>query len=72
MIIDGYRFVIGATHTRRTYMKCANFRNNCRARAILNRDTNKVRMRHEGHNHSRNDAVSRRISRKGGTSYLEE
>ncbi|XP_020813804.1 uncharacterized protein LOC110188421 [Drosophila serrata] len=25
MVIDGYRFVIGATHVHRTYLKCANF-----------------------------------------------
>ncbi|XP_070073801.1 uncharacterized protein [Drosophila takahashii] len=58
-IIDGYRFVVGTTNLRRTYLKCANFRSRCRARAIVNRETNKVRMRHEGHNHSRKDVITR-------------
>ncbi|XP_017023374.1 uncharacterized protein [Drosophila kikkawai] len=64
MVIDGYRFVIGASHVHRTYLKCANFRHNCRARAILNRDTNRVRMRHEGHNQMRRKDESQREGNK--------
>ncbi|XP_017081894.1 uncharacterized protein LOC108115128 isoform X2 [Drosophila eugracilis] len=63
MIIDGYRFVIGTTNQRRTYLKCANFRSSCRARAIVNRETNNVRMRHDGHNHSRKNVPSGRSSK---------
>ncbi|XP_017056952.1 uncharacterized protein LOC108098510 isoform X2 [Drosophila ficusphila] len=63
-IINGYRFVIGTSNQRRTYLKCANFRSNCRARAIVNKDTNQVRMRHEGHNRSCKDSVGRRSAKK--------
>ncbi|XP_068152492.1 uncharacterized protein pre-mod(mdg4)-AE [Drosophila tropicalis] len=58
VVIDGYRFVIGSQMQEVSYLKCANFRNKCRARAILHKSTGKVQLRQGKHNHSRQQTTT--------------
>lgn len=51
-IINNYAYVISSQTEKSFYLKCANFRlNNCRARAIIRKDTMVCRMRRVPHNH---------------------
>ncbi|XP_034115749.1 uncharacterized protein LOC117575592 [Drosophila albomicans] len=52
-LIDGYRFVISYQQQHRCYLKCAHFRNKCRARAIQNKVTGQVQLSNGVHNHNR-------------------
>lgn len=50
-MINSYRFVISSQSANTYYLKCANFRKCCRARAIIRKDTMKVQIRDGSHNH---------------------
>ncbi|XP_075153234.1 uncharacterized protein LOC142226877 isoform X1 [Haematobia irritans] len=52
-IINNYRFVKSSKSANALYLKCANFRKQCRARAVIRRDTLKVHLKDENHNHPR-------------------
>ncbi|XP_075153248.1 uncharacterized protein LOC142226877 isoform X2 [Haematobia irritans] len=41
-IINNYRFVKSSKSANALYLKCANFRKQCRARAVIRRDTLKL------------------------------
>ncbi|TDG44617.1 hypothetical protein AWZ03_008938 [Drosophila navojoa] len=45
LLIDGYRFVISYQQRHRCYLKCSNFRSQCRARAIQNKLTGQLQLR---------------------------
>ncbi|XP_011192794.2 uncharacterized protein LOC105218725 [Zeugodacus cucurbitae] len=49
--IENFRFVIGSQSPSKYYLKCANFRNNCRARAVIRKDTLALILRRK-HNHT--------------------
>lgn len=40
--VNGYRFVIASQSESTIYLKCANFRNKCNARASRRKDTNEL------------------------------
>lgn len=42
LFVNGYRFVIASQSESTIYLKCANFRNKCNARASKRKDTNEV------------------------------
>ncbi|XP_059219161.1 uncharacterized protein LOC106083495 [Stomoxys calcitrans] len=52
-VIDNYRFVKSSKSASAFYLKCANFRKSCRARAVIRRDTLKVQLKDANHNHPR-------------------
>lgn len=49
--IENFRFVIGSQSPSKYYLKCANFRNKCRARAVIRKDTLALLLRRK-HNHT--------------------
>lgn len=42
LFVNGYRFVIASQSESTIYLKCANFRNKCNARASRRKDTNET------------------------------
>lgn len=42
LYVNGYRFVIASQSESTIYLKCANFRNKCNARASKRKDTNEI------------------------------
>lgn len=42
LFVNGYRFVIASQSDSTIYLKCANFRNKCTARASRRKDTNET------------------------------
>lgn len=50
-VINNYRFVISSQSADTYYLKCANFRKSCRARAIIRKDSMTVQVRDGTHNH---------------------
>lgn len=42
LFVNGYRFVIASQSDSTIYLKCANFRNKCNARASRRKDTNET------------------------------
>lgn len=51
-IINNYRYVISSQSQKTYYLKCANFRqNSCKARAIIRKDTMKLKTGRVQHNH---------------------
>lgn len=42
LFVNGYRFVIASQSESTIYLKCANFRNKCSARASRRKDTNET------------------------------
>ncbi|XP_064550557.1 uncharacterized protein pre-mod(mdg4)-AE, partial [Drosophila montana] len=58
LLIDGFRFVISYQQRKRCYLKCSNFRSQCRARAIQNKETGQVQLRNGVHNHIRGQKMA--------------
>ncbi|KRF78291.1 uncharacterized protein Dvir_GJ26805, partial [Drosophila virilis] len=58
LLIDGFRFVISYQQRKRCYLKCSNFRSQCRARAIQNKETGQVQLRNGVHNHNRGQKMA--------------
>lgn len=52
ILVNGYRFVIGSQSKSTYYLKCAQFRNRCRARATKRKDSNRVFVTYSIHNHN--------------------
>lgn len=50
--INGYRFVIASQSDTTTYLKCANFRNKCFARASKRKDTGETFITKANHTES--------------------
>lgn len=42
IFVNGYRFVIASQSATTIYLKCANFRSNCKARASKRKNSNEV------------------------------
>lgn len=42
LFVAGYRFVVASQSESTVYLKCANFRNKCNARASKRKDTNEI------------------------------
>lgn len=49
IFVNGYRFVIASQSATTVYLKCANFRNSCKARASRRKDSNQVYMTKSEH-----------------------
>lgn len=51
-IINGQRFVIASQSNTSLYLKCAQFRYQCRARAVMKKSTNVIYVTTQEHNHT--------------------
>lgn len=50
VLVNGYRFVIASQSATTIYLKCANFRNNCKARASKRKNSNEIFVTKNEHN----------------------